>query len=96
MRFMKVEEFFSSSLCRFCVAQEVSGICGVDNVPVNWSAVCKFVGRERREFIERLIELSRPLRKPVRSFEGSFGEACGGRVGWYNAEHPLCCGNCTA
>lgn len=95
-KFIKVEELFSSGLCRSCVAQEVPGVCGVDNVPVSWSAVCKFMDRERIEFIERLIEMSKPIRKPVRRFEGLFGEACEGKVGWYNAEHPLCCGNCTA
>ena len=25
-----------------------------------------------------------------------FAHACDGRVGWYNGDHPCCCGNCRA
>lgn len=27
---------------------------------------------------------------------GIFADACGGRVGWYDGNHPRCCGNCRA
>ena len=28
------------------------------------------------------------------NYAGGFASACDGQIGWYNGEHPHCCGNC--
>lgn len=30
------------------------------------------------------------------TLDSSFAAACNGRIGWFDGNHPLCCGNCRA
>lgn len=32
----------------------------------------------------------------LREEDRSFAAACNGRVGWFDGNHPQCCGNCRA
>jgi hypothetical protein len=57
----------------------------------------------RRESVEEIVD-GKTIKKSVfrhvgfvpEIVESDFAVACSGRVGWFDGQHPDCCGNCVA